>query len=222
MHDLAAGAHIRQALLRARRQDSPFRHWLPRDILPATLWPAVLTLPFTPPSTDETAGRRETRNAERQFVTEAARASLPACAALAEAFQDEATVTLIADLTGANLTGTFLRIEYCLDRPGFWLEPHTDIGAKRFTMLIYLTRHPDAETWGTELMDAAGAVLGRASGAFNTGLVFVPAADTWHGFTRRPFSGIRRSLIVNYVGPEWRARHELAYPDVPVTTLSAR
>ena len=92
MHDLAAGAHIRQALLRARRQDSPFRHWLPRDILPATLWPAVLSLPFTPPSTGETG----------------------------------------------------------------------------------------------------------------------------------PLSGIRRSLIVNYVGPEWRARHELAYPDVPVTTLSAR
>ena len=222
MHDLAAGAHIRQALLRARRQDSPFRHWLPRDILPATLWPAVLSLPFTPPSTGETAGRRETRNAERQFVTEAARACLPACTALAEAFQDEATVTLVADLTGENLTGASLRIEYCLDQPGFWLEPHTDIGAKRFTMLIYLSRHSDAETWGTELMDAAGTVLGRASGAFNAGLVFVPGADTWHGFTPRPLSGIRRSLIVNYVGPEWRARHELAYPDVPVTTLSAR
>ena len=221
MHDLAAGAHIRQALLRARRQDSPFRHWLPHHVLPATLWPALLSLPFTPPATGETAGRRETRNAERQFVTEAARARLPACAALAEAFQDEATVALIADLTGADLTDACLRIEYCLDQAGFWLEPHTDIGAKRFTMLIYLSRHPDAEAWGTELMDAAGTVLGRASGAFNAGLVFVPAADTWHGFTPRPLAGIRRSLIVNYVGPEWRARHELAYPDAPVTTFSA-
>lgn len=25
-----------------------------------------------------------------------------------------------------------------------WLEPHTDIAAKRFTMLIYLSTHPDA------------------------------------------------------------------------------
>jgi hypothetical protein len=24
---------------------------------------------------------------------------------------------------------------------------------------------------------------------------------------------VRRSLIVNYVKPEWRSRHELAYPD---------
>jgi len=24
---------------------------------------------------------------------------------------------------------------------------------------------------------------------------------------------VRRSLIVNYVKPEWRARHELAYPE---------
>lgn len=221
MHDLAAGAHIRRALLRARRQDTPFPHWLPQDILPASLWPSLVTLPFDPPAIRDTAGRRETRNPERQFLNEPIRNRLPACSALAEAFQDEATVALIADLTGASLAGACLRIEYCLDQSGFWLEPHTDIGAKRFTMLIYLSRHPDAETWGTDLMDASGTVLGTASGAFNAGLVFVPAANTWHGFSLRPIAGTRRSLIVNYVGPEWRARHELAYPDVPVTQFSA-
>ncbi|MGC8476110.1 MAG: 2OG-Fe(II) oxygenase [Acetobacteraceae bacterium] len=221
MHDLAAGAHIRHALLRARRQDAPFPHWLPREILPASLWPTLLALPFEPPAIADTGGKRETHNAQRQFVTEASRGGLPACAALAEAFQDEATVALIADLTGAKLGGTSLRIEYCMDQAGFWLEPHTDIGAKLFTLLIYLSRHPEAEAWGTDLMDAEGTVLGRASGAFNAGLAFVPAADTWHGFTPRPIRGIRRSLIVNYVGPEWRARHELAYPDVPVTLFSA-
>jgi hypothetical protein len=30
-------------------------------------------------------------------------------------------------------------------------------------------------------------------------------------------AGKRKSLIVNYVKPEWRARHELAYPETPVT-----
>ena len=29
-------------------------------------------------------------------------------------------------------------------------------------------------------------------------------------------NGIRRSLIVSYVTGEWRNRHELAWPDVPV------
>ena len=53
-----------------------------------------------------------------------------------------------------------------------------------------------------------------AQGLLNhLGLLFVPAADTWHGFTRRRIAGVRRSLIVNYVKPEWRSRHELAFPD---------
>ncbi len=212
MHDLAAGAHIRRALLTARCCDAPFRHWRLREVLPASLWPLLMSLPFAPPAIGPTQGRRETHNAQRLFVTEAARAALPACAALAEAFQDEATAGLIGDLTGADLTGCSLRIECCLDTDGFWLEPHTDIGAKRFTMLVYLSHHPDAATWGTDLLDAAGAIVGRASGAFNTGLVFIPGADTWHGFAPRPIAGMRRSLIVNYVGPEWQARGELAFP----------
>ncbi len=209
---LAAGSHVRRALLHACRDDRPFRHWTLRDVLPATIWPLLLALPFAPPAIADTAGRRETNNASRLFVSEDARARLPACAVLAEAFQDEATVGLIGDLCGVDLTGSFLRIECCLDTAGFWLEPHTDIGAKRLTLLIYLSLHPDAANWGTDLLDGAGRLVGRASGAFNTGLVFVPGADTWHGFAPRPIAGVRRSLIVNYVGPEWRARHELAYP----------
>ena len=31
-----------------------------------------------------------------------------------------------------------------------------------------------------------------------------------------PFRPIGRSLIVNYVKPEWRSRRELAYPRTPV------
>ena len=52
------------------------------------------------------------------------------------------------------------------------------------------------------------------------GLIFVPGADTWHGFTRRPIVGVRRSLIVNYVKPEWRSRHELAFPNEAVVSAN--
>ena len=212
MDILAAGTHLRRALLTSHRAEAPFRHWTLRHVLPATLWPLLLNLPFAPPAIADTAGRRETHNASRLFVSEEVRARVPACDALAGAFQDEATVGLIEDLCGIDLSGCLLRIECCLDTAGFWLEPHTDIGAKRLTLLIYLSLHPDAETWGTDLLDGQGRLVGRASGAFNTGLTFVPGADTWHGFAPRPIAWVRRSLIVNYVGPEWRARHELAYP----------
>ena len=216
MQGLAAGAHLRRALLHARHGTTPFRHWCLRDTLPARLADAVVALPFVPPTIAETAGRRETNNATRLFVSEANRARHPACAALAEAFQDEATTALIGDLCDTNLAGCFLRIEYCQDQGGFWLEPHTDIGAKRFTMLIYLSQHEDAETWGTDLLDSNHNLVARAEAQFNTGLIFIPGPTTWHGFSPRPIHGTRRSLIVNYVTPDWRSRHELAYPAAPV------
>jgi hypothetical protein len=214
--DTPAGGRIRCALRRATRVDTPYHYWLPHGVLPDDLAQALTHLPFPPPVIVDTLGRRETHNAQRIFVSSTHQDQYPACAELAEAFQDDATVALLQDLTGARLEGGSLRIECCLDSDGFWLEPHTDIGAKLLTLLIYLSDHEDAADWGTDVMDPAGHVLARAPGTFNDGLLFVPAADTWHGFTRRPIRGVRRSLIVNYVKPEWRSRHELAFPDQPV------
>ena len=159
-----AGSHLRRAVLTARRSGWPFRHWCVRGVLPDGLGAALAALPFAPPAIGDTQGRRETHNASRLFVTPANRRSYGACAALAEAFQDEATTALLEDLCGVDLGGSYLRIECCLDTDGFWLEPHTDIGAKLFTMLVYLSDHPDAEDWGTDIMDASGAVLRRSPG----------------------------------------------------------
>ena len=114
------------------------------------------------------------------------------------------------------MRGHYLRIEYCLDRESFWLEPHTDIGAKKFTMLVYLSETDDAGSWGTDFYDNDLKHLGQAPGGFNKGLIFIPGHDTWHGVEKRHYSGVRKSIIVNYVIPEWRSRHELAYPDQPV------
>ena len=47
-----------------------------------------------------------------------------------------------------KLRDSHLRIEYCLDTDGFWLEPHTDIGAKLFTMLVYLSREARQRSLG--------------------------------------------------------------------------
>ncbi len=47
-------------------------------------------------------------------------------------------------------------------------------------------------------------------------MIFVPGSDTWHGFEKRPIAGVRRSVILNYVTDEWRAREQLSYPEAPV------
>ena len=215
------GCHIRRALLNATAVHSPFPHWLPRDVLPFGLREAIRLLPFSPLMPEQASGKRETYNSARIFMSETNRRRFVVCDTLANAFQDEATVGLLEDLTGARLAGAFVRIEYCLDTDGFWLEPHTDIGAKLLTFLIYLSDHPSADNWGTDIMDANGHVLRRAPGEQNHGLIFVPGPDTWHGFVKRPIYGVRRSLIVNYVKPEWRSRHELAFPDQPVVSDQA-
>lgn len=207
--------HLRHALSTAQRNETPYPHWILNDVLPEPTVRQIIALPFTPPPAD-TSGRRETHNDLRIFASEERRARFPVLDELARSFQEPTTISLLEDVCETTLTGGFLRIEYCLDTDGFWLEPHTDIGAKMFTMLIYLSEHPDAENWGTDLLDATGNLVKRASGAFNTGLIFIPGANTWHAFSPRPIRGIRRSLIINYVKPEWRSRHELSFPHEPV------
>ena len=209
--------HLRAALDRAAAGTYPFRHWQLRQVLPQTLAEALAELPFAPAAIGDTAGRRETHNALRRFCDPAAQAEFPACADLADAFQAASTICRIEALCGIDLAGSYLRIELCLDTDGFWLEPHTDIGAKLFTLLIYLSRGTHAEDLGTDLYaDPTRPPVGRAPAPFDSGLAFVPAGDSWHGFVRRPIEGVRRSVIVNYVVPEWRSRHELAWPERPV------
>jgi len=211
-------AHLHAALAAGHQSEVPFRHWTLAEVLPRETCAAVRSLPFEVPGMGGLPGRREAINEQRSFFGVEQRARFGVCDALAQAFQAPSTVALLQRRCASVLAGASLRIEYCQDTDGFWLEPHTDIGAKLFTMLVYLSDGADAENWGTDLLlDARGTLVGRASGAFDTGLIFIPAADTWHGFAPRLIDGIRRTLIINYVRPEWRARHELCFPDMPVT-----
>ena len=47
-------------------------------------------------------------------------------------------------------------------------------------------------------------------------MVFVPAGNTFHGFEGRTIEGVRKSVIINYVTEDWRAREQLAFPDRPL------
>jgi hypothetical protein len=191
----------------------PFRHWLLNHILPDATCRAIDGLPAEPPAITDTAGKRETNNSTRLFFNPLQRSAHPVCDELATALQSDTVVDHLQSLCEVTLAGSFLRIEYCLDTDGFWLEPHTDIGAKLFTMLIYLSDDPCAHAWGTDILDGPDRLVLTTPYQRNFGLIFIPAADTWHGFHPRKINGIRRSLIVNYVKPEWRSRNELAFPD---------
>lgn len=194
----------------------PFPHWLLSHVLPMETCADIDAIPVQPPIIEDTGGRRETHNSTRLFFGEKQRANYPVCNVLATALQSNGVAGQLETLCDVDLRGSFLRIEYCLDTDGFWLEPHTDIGAKLFTMLIYLSADQGSENWGTDILDGPDKLIATTPYQRNTGLIFIPSENSWHGFRRRPINGVRRSLIVNFVRPEWRSRHELAFPDRPV------
>lgn len=213
---LGSRRDLTDSLLNARYADAPYGHWLLDNVLPLDICEDLVALPIPPARIGDTLGKRDTHNTTRVFCSAANRARFPAMEAVAEAFQDDTAARAIERVCGIRLSGTSLRMEYCQDLDGFWLEPHTDLGVKKFTMTIYLSRGDGARDWGTDIYDGAQRHVARAPCGFDTALMFVPAKNTFHGFERRAVRGVRRTLIVNYVGPEWRSRHELAYPDQPI------
>ena len=200
----------------ARRQEQPYRHWFLNACIPADAIDPVLALPFPAPDLGGVSGKRELHNATRKYFDVANRAKLPVCDAFCHAFQDKRVTDRIGAVFAAKLAGSYLRVEYGQDTDGFWLEPHTDLGVKMFTMLLYMSKHPQHRTLGTDIYDADKKHLGCSPFAPNAAMVFVPSNMTYHGFEKRPIAGVRKSVIINYVTNEWRAREQLAFPDRPI------
>lgn len=209
------------SLASSRHDGYPYDHWILAGCLPVETCEAIRSLPFPPPAIEDTEGKRDSHNESRQFISPNERREFPVLEDLSAALQSPHCIAALERTCGAQLEDTFLRIEYTQDTGGFWLGPHTDVGPKKFTMMIYLSDGPGSETWGTDVLDREHEIVKTVSSPYNAGMIFVPSDHSWHGFHRRQINGIRRSLIINYVTTEWRNRHELAYPDQTVTANGA-
>jgi hypothetical protein len=201
---------------RSQSGSEPYKHWYLTSCLPADAISATTSLPFDAPELGGLSGKRELHNKTRTYFDAENMQRHPVCKAFNEAFQSDRLSHAIASFFGTNLDGSFLRVEYAQDIDGFWLEPHTDLGVKLFTMLLYLSDNPSHSTLGTDIYDAEKKHVTRSPFAPNSAMVFVPSDITYHGFEPRKIEGIRKSIIVNYVTAEWRAREQLAYSDQPI------
>ena len=207
---------LETAFSTAERLEDPYRHWLLSRVLPPTVAAELRHLPFSPPDLNGVSGKRELHNDKRHYFDAANNARFPQCRAVAEAFQSRAVVSAIHRCAGLDLSGSYVRLEYAQDVEGFWLEPHTDLGVKKFTMLIYLSDGPDQSDLGTDIYSDPATWAKRSSFDDNSALIFVPGHNSWHGLQRRPIHGVRKTVIMNYVTDDWRARDQLAYPMTPV------
>jgi hypothetical protein len=209
-------ASLIESMDSARRQERPYRHWFLKRCIPEDAVDPILALPFPAPDLGGVSGKRELHNATRKYFDVDNRAKYPVCEAFCQAFQDKGVTDRIAKVFGAKPAGSYLRVEYGQDTDGFWLEPHTDLGVKMFTMLLYMSKVPQHATLGTDIYDENKTHLGCSPFVSNAAMVFVPSNVTYHGFEKRPIEGVRKSVIINYVTNEWRAREQLAFPEKPV------
>jgi hypothetical protein len=209
-------ASLRQAVDSAESHETPYRHWFVDAVFPKAVYQELKNLPFHAADLGGVSGTREAHNADRVYFAGRNLEEFKDCRAAAEAFQDEETVRLFNEAFGGDLSDSFVRIEYAQDTDGFWLKPHTDIGVKLFTMLIYMSDDPAHAGLGTDIYADEHTHVGCSPFRPNSAMIFVPSNNTWHGFEKRPIKGVRRSIIVNYVTNDWRAREQLAFPEEPV------
>ena len=198
------------------RFEQPYPHWILSACLPTETVEDILALPFPAPSLGGVSGKRELHNNTRKYFDVENRKIFPVCEIVAQAFQDKGVTDHIANTFGTRLGGTYLRIEFAQDTDGFWLDPHTDLGVKSFSMLLYISKDDSHRDLGTDIYDANKTLVSRSPFASNAAMIFVPSNNTYHGFEKRPIKGVRKSLIINYVTKEWRAREQLAFPDKPI------
>ena len=217
----AIKAQIGASLAGASVSETPYHHWTLTNVFPEATVEALFDLPFKAPELDGVSGKRELHNDTRTYFNDETIASRPVCEAVARAFHDGDTVAMFAGAIGVNLDDSYLRVEFAQDVDGFWLQPHTDEGAKLVTLLYYLAE-PGQEDLGTDIYAAADRWATRAPFVRNQALMFVPGDHTWHGFEKRKIDGVRKSVIVNYVTDAWRDRSQLAYNTMPVRASSSR
>ena len=199
-------------IMDARHETSPFDYWLLEDPLPDGFCDDITNLPFPSPEGAVFDGKRDTNNALRVYFTRENQAKFEVCRRVVEGFSDPGVKRAIEEATGTDLSDGHLRIEYCQDPEGFWLEVHTDIFVKKFTMLVYLSDAPGLENAGTNIHEGPPdfKYVGAAPYAKNKGVIFIPGENTWHGVGHRPIKGVRKSIIINYVTSAWRDKWELA------------
>lgn len=195
--------------------DAPYPHRVLKNVIEPDILKQVNDVPMEVFDLDYTQGSREEFNAYRRYFNPEFMAKNPAAKHIADVFRSKSVIEQIEKTGGISLKDSLLRIEYAVDAGEFWLQPHTDIGVKLFTMLIYMTPDGD-ESWGTDIYADAETHVARSPYHFNSALQFYPAENTWHGFEKRELNGVRKSLIINFVTQDWRNRQELTHPTNPV------
>ncbi len=214
-------AHQRRAafletLANQQNFTAPYPYNFLHNVLTSDEIDALEQVILTPLDLTGKSGERALHNEGRQYFDPENQARFPVFDALSQLFQHSDITAALAAAFDLHSEECYLRIEFAQDVDGFWLEPHTDIGVKLFSMLVYLNAGDNAQTLGTDIYDQQKSWVTRSPFEAGLAMAFKPSNITYHGFEARPIDGVRKSVIINYVTPQWRAREQLCFPDTPI------
>ncbi len=135
----------------------------------------------------------------RCFVTKENYKEFPNLTNFIKELQQKNTYQKISSLIGKDLSNTFVRVEIICDRKGFWLKPHCDIKEKLVSCLLFVNKHNESETLGTDFYNSDLKKIKTLPYRDNYGYFFSSGPNTWHGMEKKEIIKERRCLQVNYV-----------------------
>ena len=113
--------------------------------------------------------------------------------------QSKKTYSEISKLINKDLSNSYVRVEVICDRKGFWLKPHCDIKEKLISCLLFVNKHNEDESLGTDFYDKNRNKVKTLPYRDNYGYFFSSGSNTWHGMEKKEIVKERRCLQVNYV-----------------------
>ena len=135
----------------------------------------------------------------RCFITKENSINFPHLTNFINELQSKETTRTVSELTGKDLSNSYVRVEVICDRQGFWLKPHCDIKEKLMSCLLFVNKHNESEDLGTDFYDSNLKKIKTLPYKDNYGYFFTSGPNTWHGMEKKEIKKERRCLQVNYV-----------------------
>ena len=135
----------------------------------------------------------------RCFVTKENSSNFPHLTKFINELQSKETTKKVSELTGKDLSNSYVRVEVICDRQGFWLKPHCDIKEKLMSCLLFVNKVNESENLGTDFYDNDLNRVKTLPYKDNYGYFFSSGPGTWHGMDKKEIKKERRCLQVNYV-----------------------
>lgn len=197
-----------QSLINAKREDSPWEHYIFGQILTEAQVEEIrgAKIDRTGVLHDGTRsgykdGAGKQNHQLREYITKENCHKYPELTDIIKELKDKEIRKVIADMVGNknNFEDAYIRLEILNDTEGFYLKPHCDIPEKLISSLVYVNQTAENLSLGTDLYNEDLEVVKTVPFYHNYGYMF-HGPNKWHGMEKgKEIQVERRGIQLNYV-----------------------